>query len=80
MTAGVEYALTEIPLPNAGYTTTGELELHRRHARRRQNSITVALGADVTCTIVNTDDTPTLTLVKTVTNDDGGTKRSPTTT
>ena len=37
------------------------------------------LGGDVTCTIVNTDDTPTLTLVKTVTNDDGGTKRSPTT-
>ena len=28
---------------------------------------------EVTCTIVNTDDTPTLTLVKTVTNDDGGT-------
>ena len=33
----------------------------------------MTLGADVTCTIVNTDDVPKLTLVKTVTNNDGGT-------
>ena len=31
------------------------------------------LGADVTCTITNTDNTPTLKLVKVVTNNDGGT-------
>jgi hypothetical protein len=33
----------------------------------------VPLGLAVTCTINNTDDTPTLKLVKTVTNDSGGT-------
>src|SRR5262249_15838243 len=38
------------------------------------NKVTVALGAQVTCTIVNTDDTPKLKLVKDVQNDDGGTK------
>ena len=35
--------------------------------------VTLGLGDQVTCTIVNTDDTPQLKLVKTVTNNDGGT-------
>src|SRR6185295_2345771 len=35
-------------------------------------TISVPLGASVTCTINNTDDTPKLKLVKTVTNNDGG--------
>ncbi len=45
-------------LPAAG-TATGQ-------------SITLALGADVNCAIVNDDLAPSLTLVKTVINDDGG--------
>ncbi len=36
-------------------------------------SVTLAPGEDVTCTIVNDDVAPTLTLVKEVVNDDGGT-------
>ena len=35
--------------------------------------MTLALGDDVTCTITNDDIVPSLTLVKTVTSDDGGT-------
>ncbi len=37
-------------------------------------SVTLSLGENVTCTFVNNDNAPTLTLVKTVTNDNGGTK------
>ena len=37
------------------------------------STVTVALGSDVTCTINNDDIAPTLSLVKTVTNDNGGT-------
>ena len=36
-------------------------------------SVTVGLGEDVTCTFVNDDDAPSLTLVKEVVNDNGGT-------
>jgi hypothetical protein len=36
-------------------------------------SVTIALGEAVTCTIVNDDAAPSLTLVKEVVNDDGGT-------
>ena len=36
------------------------------------NNITVALGEEITCTIVNDDNAPSLTLVKKVTNDNGG--------
>ena len=39
---------------------------------RRMFLSSVALGAAVTCTITNTDNTPTLKLVKVVTNNDGG--------
>ena len=37
-----------------------------------QAKVTVALGADITCTITNNDQVPSLTLIKTVTNDNGG--------
>src|SRR4029450_7338900 len=37
------------------------------------SNITLANGEDVTCTISNNDNGPTLTLVKVVTNDNGGT-------
>ena len=36
-------------------------------------AVTVGLGVDVTCTIINDDAAPSLTLVKVVTNDNGGT-------
>lgn len=36
------------------------------------DTVTVGLGDDVTCTITNDDDVPSLTLVKVVTNDNGG--------
>jgi len=36
------------------------------------NTITLALGESTTCTIVNDDDAPSLTLVKAVTNNNGG--------
>src|SRR5207342_1862653 len=36
-------------------------------------TVTVALGGNATCTINNTDEAASLTLVKTVTNDNGGT-------
>jgi hypothetical protein len=35
------------------------------------SSVTLGLGEDVTCTFVNDDDAPSLTLLKTVTNDNG---------
>jgi len=78
LSAGVTYTISEIDhggyaegtwscvdanglttgLPSAGAATGATLEL--------------AEGADVTCEIVNNDIAPTLTLTKTVTNDDGG--------
>src|SRR6202043_3452518 len=36
-------------------------------------TVTVALGANVTCSITNDDNSPSLTLAKTVVNDSGGT-------
>src|SRR5207247_1444842 len=35
--------------------------------------VSIGLGQDVTCTIVNNDNAPALHLIKTVTNDNGGT-------
>ncbi|WP_057916779.1 DUF7507 domain-containing protein [Lysobacter antibioticus] len=67
VSAGV-YTLTEAAV--AGYTagawscTAGTLS---------GNSLTLANGVSATCTIVNDDQAATLTLVKTVTNDNGGT-------
>nr|WP_255595481.1 hypothetical protein [Lysobacter sp. BMK333-48F3] len=67
VSAGV-YTLTEASV--AGYTagswscTAGTLS---------GNSLTLANGVSATCTIVNDDQAATLTLVKTVTNDNGGT-------
>ena len=48
------------------------LVLHRRHPHRRQRS-SCPLGTSATCTINNNDQPAHLTLVKTVTNDNGGT-------
>ncbi|OGM10357.1 hypothetical protein A2Y68_02895 [Candidatus Woesebacteria bacterium RBG_13_46_13] len=43
-------------------------------ATQNGNEITLALGQTATCTVTNNDIAPTLTLVKTVSNDNGGTK------
>lgn len=66
--ANVSYSLTETGL--TGYTASnwncvggGTLV---------GNSLTLALAENVVCTITNNDDAPSLTLVKEVTNDDGG--------
>ena len=42
-------------------------------ATAQVSSVTLGLGEDVSCTFVNDDDAPSLTLLKTVTNDNGGT-------
>ena len=60
------YVAAETLLP--GYTFngfTGDCDT--------EGTLTVALGQSKTCTLANTDIAPTLTLVKTVVNDDGGT-------
>ena len=69
---GVEYTLSENPNAGTGYSTTGIWSCIGGGTFVSPNKITVPLGGAVTCTIVNTDDTPTLKLVKTVTNNDGG--------
>ncbi len=72
--AGKAYTLTEAPNPGTGYSTTGEWSCTTGGTLDATNTIvTVALGAHVTCTITNTDNTPSLKLVKVVTNNDGGT-------
>ena len=71
--AGAEYTLSEDPNAGTGYSTTGVWSCTGGGTFVAPNKITVPLGGAVTCTIINTDDTPTLKLVKTVTNNDGGT-------
>ncbi|MDH4116000.1 MAG: hypothetical protein OEW30_01245 [Acidimicrobiia bacterium] len=62
------YALSESG--PAGYTLTS---LTCDNAVGQVTSVTLGLGESVTCTFVNDDDAPSLTLVKEVTNDNGGT-------
>ena len=52
--------------------TPRALVVHRRHAHRLE-SLVLLDGVSATCTINNDDQPATLTLVKTVTNDNGGT-------
>jgi hypothetical protein len=67
--AGVSYALAENPNPGTGYSSTGEWTCTGGTLNGAKNAVTVPLGASVTCTITNTDDTATLKLVK---NGSGG--------
>ncbi|MFL5679572.1 MAG: hypothetical protein ACJ77B_03140, partial [Chloroflexota bacterium] len=72
---GVSYALAESPSPGTGYTSSGEWSCTTGGTLNvAKTAVTVALGANVTCTITNADAAPTLKLVKVVDNDDGGTK------
>ena len=73
MFAGAEYTLSENPNPGTGYSSSGEWSCDGGVMDATNTKVTVALGAQVTCTIVNTDDTPQLKLVKSVVNDNGGT-------
>jgi uncharacterized repeat protein (TIGR01451 family) len=63
------YGLTETGpagYSNNGFTCTGATQFD-------PNNIAIAIGQDVTCTIVNSDAPATLTLAKQVRNDSGGT-------
>ena len=57
------YSVAEVGTPIAGYTTSYS----------NCTSVTVVAGGTATCTITNNDNAPSLTLVKNVTNDNGGT-------
>ena len=72
VTAGVEYTLSETTV--AGYSSTGIWSCTAGGTFTSPDKIIVPLGTAVTCTITNTDDTPTLKLVKSVVNDNGGDK------
>ncbi len=63
------YALSESG--PSGYTQTS---LTCSNASGQVTSVTLGLGESVTCTFVNDDNAPSLTLVKTLTNDNGGTR------
>ncbi|WP_206447925.1 LPXTG cell wall anchor domain-containing protein [Agrococcus sp. KRD186] len=64
-----DYALSEADGPG-GYTPT--VWVCEGGPVTADGVVTVANGADVTCTITNQDIAPLLTLIKTVVNDDGG--------
>src|SRR5207244_230919 len=77
------------PVTSGGATTLSANEIERATGRSdpcyaasawggdctRNGTITLALGDNKTCTITNDDKAPTLTLIKTVINDNGGTKQ-----
>ncbi|HSQ31982.1 MAG TPA: hypothetical protein VLN49_19130, partial [Gemmatimonadaceae bacterium] len=63
------YALTE--QTQAGYTASSWT---CSGGTQTGSNIALGLAGSATCTIINNDNGPTLTLVKTVTNDNGGTK------
>ena len=69
--AGVPYTLGETG-PD-GYTWESLTCDNGAEASPSSPTLTLAVGEDVTCTFVNDDVAPTLTLVKTVTNAQGGT-------
>ena len=68
---GGTYTLAEID-QLAGYELTG-LSCTAGQTSLTSPTVTVPNGDNVTCTFVNDDIAPTLTLVKTVVNDNGGT-------
>jgi hypothetical protein len=68
---GIEYTLSENPNAGTGYSSSGIWSCDGG-TFTSPDKITVPLGGQVTCTIVNTDDTPSLKLVKDVHNNDGG--------
>ena len=63
------YDLSETAVP--GYTASDWICVGGTQAD--EDTVTVELGEEVTCTITNDDNAPSLTLVKIVVNDNGGT-------
>ena len=57
------YSVIEVPTSTTGYTTSYS----------NCTSVSVVAGGSATCTITNNDNAPSLTLVKTVLNNNGGT-------
>ena len=70
MTAGVQYTLAESGGPSTYSASTWVCTGGGSFAG--PDKITLGLGEDVTCTITNNDQGPSLTLVKQVVNDNGG--------
>ncbi len=70
VTAGVAYTLGETG--PEGYTWESLTCDNGSNASPASPTLTLEVGEDVTCTFVNDDVAPTLTLVKTVTNAQGG--------
>ena len=71
VSAGVQYTLSESGGP-AGYDASSWV-CAGGGSFSGPDKITLAMGDDVTCTITNNDKAPSLTLVKQVVNDNGGT-------
>ena len=67
------YALSESFVEGYSSGTWGCVDASGTAVVVDQGTVTLTSGAEVTCTITNTAVPPTLTLAKTVTNDDGGT-------
>ena len=65
------YALGETSVP--GYAPTAAGWVCTGNGTQTGSSIALALGQSATCTIINDDQPPSLTLVKQVVNDNGGT-------
>jgi len=70
-TAGTVYTVTEIQ--QTGYTQTSIACVDNATAAVVAHPVTLALDQDVTCTVTNNDISPTITVTKVVTNDNGGT-------
>ncbi len=77
VTAGVNYTLSEsaarLATRRGRPSVASPRRLVVRPATVNTNAITLGVGASATCTITNNDLAPRLTLVKQVTNDNGGT-------
>jgi len=69
--ASVNYTVSEDPVP-AGYEMTGIACVDSDTQVEIQNGFTPLLAQNIECTVTNDDLPPTLTLVKEVTNDNGG--------
>ncbi|GGK84903.1 prealbumin-like fold domain-containing protein [Amphritea balenae] len=69
--AETAYTLTENPFP--GYSQDGDVAcVDDNTAQTVSHPVTLDFGQEVTCTVVNDDITPTITLIKEVVNDNGG--------
>jgi len=68
---GVQYTVSEDPVPD-NYTMTGIVCTDTDTQQEIVNPFIPLLAQNISCTVSNDDDEPTLTLIKEVINDDGG--------